>query len=59
MEDQFKKEPIQAWITTFAVVAINMCLGILYAWKHVVCRFGEYRKSWPTYDRVSMKDGYI
>ncbi len=32
MADQFEKEPTQAWITTFAGVAINMCLGILYAW---------------------------
>ncbi len=32
MIEQQKKEPIQAWITTFAGVAINMCLGILYAW---------------------------
>ncbi len=27
-----EKEPIQAWITTFAGVAVNLCLGILYAW---------------------------
>ncbi len=27
-----EKEPTQAWITTFAGVAINLCLGILYAW---------------------------
>ncbi|APG27448.1 transporter [Syntrophotalea acetylenivorans] len=26
------KEPIQAWITVFAGTAINLCLGILYAW---------------------------
>jgi OFA family oxalate/formate antiporter-like MFS transporter len=26
------KEPTQAWITTFAGTAINLCLGILYAW---------------------------
>jgi OFA family oxalate/formate antiporter-like MFS transporter len=32
MADQCRKEPAQAWITTFAGVAINMCLGILYAW---------------------------
>ena len=29
---QVTKEPIQAWITTFAGTAINLCLGILYAW---------------------------
>jgi OFA family oxalate/formate antiporter-like MFS transporter len=26
------KVPTQAWITTFAGTAINLCLGILYAW---------------------------
>ncbi|MDY0220790.1 MAG: OFA family MFS transporter [Desulfobacterium sp.] len=26
------KVPAQAWITTFAGFAINLCLGILYAW---------------------------
>ncbi len=26
------KVPVQAWITTFAGTAINLCLGILYAW---------------------------
>jgi OFA family oxalate/formate antiporter-like MFS transporter len=32
MAAQFEKEPAQAWITTFAGIAINLCLGILYAW---------------------------
>lgn len=34
MADQqlLQKEPTQAWITTFAGTAINLCLGILYAW---------------------------
>ncbi len=32
MSEQFEKEPTQAWITTFAGTAINLCLGILYAW---------------------------
>ena len=27
-----RKEPVQAWITVFAGTAINLCLGILYAW---------------------------
>ncbi|MEA2061563.1 MAG: OFA family MFS transporter [Thermodesulfobacteriota bacterium] len=27
-----EKVPRQAWITTFAGTAINLCLGILYAW---------------------------
>ena len=27
-----EKVPVQAWITTFAGTAINLCLGILYAW---------------------------
>jgi OFA family oxalate/formate antiporter-like MFS transporter len=27
-----EKEPRQAWITTFAGIAVNLCLGILYAW---------------------------
>ena len=29
---ELEKEPTQAWITTFAGTAINLCLGILYAW---------------------------
>ncbi|MCD6199837.1 MAG: OFA family MFS transporter [Deltaproteobacteria bacterium] len=29
---QVTKEPAQAWVTTFAGTAINLCLGILYAW---------------------------
>ncbi|OQW99374.1 MAG: MFS transporter, partial [Desulfobacteraceae bacterium IS3] len=32
MSQQFEKEPTQAWITTFSGTAINLCLGILYAW---------------------------
>ena len=32
MTVQVTKEPVQAWITTFAGTAINLCLGILYAW---------------------------
>ena len=27
-----QKVPAQAWVTTFAGTAINLCLGILYAW---------------------------
>jgi MFS transporter, OFA family, oxalate/formate antiporter len=27
-----RKVPAQAWVTTFAGTAINLCLGILYAW---------------------------
>lgn len=32
MTAHFEKTPAQAWITTFAGVAVNLCLGILYAW---------------------------
>ncbi len=32
MTGQATKEPTQAWVTTFAGTAINLCLGILYAW---------------------------
>jgi OFA family oxalate/formate antiporter-like MFS transporter len=32
MSQEHAKEPAQAWITTFAGTAINLCLGILYAW---------------------------
>lgn len=32
MAAQYAKEPAQAWITTFAGMAVNLCLGILYAW---------------------------
>ncbi len=32
MSDTYEKEPTQAWITTFAGTAINLCLGLLYAW---------------------------
>jgi len=32
MSEQLQKEPTQAWITTFAGTAVNLCLGILYAW---------------------------
>ena len=32
MSEEYTKEPTQAWITTFAGTAINLCLGILYAW---------------------------
>lgn len=32
MSQQPNKVPVQAWITTFAGTAINLCLGILYAW---------------------------
>jgi OFA family oxalate/formate antiporter-like MFS transporter len=29
---QTSKVPIQAWVVTFAGTAVNLCLGILYAW---------------------------
>ncbi len=32
MAEQLTNVPKQAWITTFAGTAINLCLGILYAW---------------------------
>jgi OFA family oxalate/formate antiporter-like MFS transporter len=32
MGQQTTKEPTQAWVTVFAGMAINLCLGILYAW---------------------------
>lgn len=32
MSEQLQKEPAQAWITTFAGTAVNLCLGLLYAW---------------------------
>ncbi|MDR3639139.1 MAG: OFA family MFS transporter [Isosphaeraceae bacterium] len=30
--DQPRKVPLQAWVVTFAGTAVNLCLGILYAW---------------------------
>jgi MFS transporter, OFA family, oxalate/formate antiporter len=27
-----EKEPLRAWVVTFAGMAVNLCLGILYAW---------------------------
>jgi OFA family oxalate/formate antiporter-like MFS transporter len=32
MSTKADKEPLRAWVVTFAGVAINLCLGILYAW---------------------------
>lgn len=32
MSTQVDKEPTKAWVVVFAGVAINLCLGILYAW---------------------------
>lgn len=32
MMQKEQKVPAQAWVTTFAGTAINLCLGILYAW---------------------------
>jgi OFA family oxalate/formate antiporter-like MFS transporter len=32
MSAQLDKVPTQAWVTTFAGTAVNLCLGILYAW---------------------------
>lgn len=32
MSQQNQSVPAQAWITVFAGMAINLCLGILYAW---------------------------
>lgn len=32
MTPQAGKEPLRAWIVTFAGMAVNLCLGILYAW---------------------------
>jgi OFA family oxalate/formate antiporter-like MFS transporter len=30
--DQPSRVPLQAWVVTFAGTAVNLCLGILYAW---------------------------
>src|SRR5947209_1817464 len=30
--DQLSKVPPEAWVVTFAGTAVNLCLGILYAW---------------------------
>src|SRR5947209_12899348 len=30
--DQLSKVPPKAWVVTFAGTAVNLCLGILYAW---------------------------
>jgi len=32
MGQTMQKEPTQAWVTVLAGTAINLCLGILYAW---------------------------
>jgi MFS transporter, OFA family, oxalate/formate antiporter len=32
MSTQIEKEPGRAWVVAFAGVAINLCLGMLYAW---------------------------
>ncbi len=32
MSQQNQTVPTQAWITVFAGMSINLCLGILYAW---------------------------
>lgn len=32
MTGQVAKEPAKAWVCTFAGTAVNLCLGILYAW---------------------------
>ncbi len=32
MSETISKVPAKAWITTFAGTAVNLCLGILYAW---------------------------
>ncbi len=32
MAAQAEKEPLRAWVVTFAGMAVNLCLGILYAW---------------------------
>ena len=32
MSQQNQSVPTQAWVTVFAGMSINLCLGILYAW---------------------------
>ncbi len=32
MTSQISKEPTRAWVVTIAGAAVNLCLGILYAW---------------------------
>jgi len=32
MSAQLEKEPTRAWVVVFAGMAVNLCLGILYAW---------------------------
>ncbi|MBU0991686.1 MAG: OFA family MFS transporter [Proteobacteria bacterium] len=32
MVETIRKPPVKAWVTTYAGMTINLCLGILYAW---------------------------
>ena len=32
MEDQPERVPSRAWVVVFSGMAVNLCLGILYAW---------------------------
>ena len=53
MAAPLEKVPGKAWVVTFAGTAINLCLGILYAWsvwggsayRAEDCRYGKLQRS--------------
>ena len=45
------KVPGKAWVVTFAGTAVNLCLGILYAWSVWAKALIDEKKAGQAYDR--------
>ncbi len=54
-----EKVPTQAWITTFSGTAINLCLGILYAWSIWKSALVDVTKAGQTMDPNGINAGWV
>lgn len=56
---QDQKVPTQAWITTFSGTAVNLCLGILYAWSIWKAALVNVDKAGQQFPADSMNAGWV
>ncbi|MBF0301917.1 MAG: OFA family MFS transporter [Desulfamplus sp.] len=54
-----EKVPTQAWITTFSGTAINLCLGILYAWSIWKSALVDVTKAGQAMDPNGINAGWV
>jgi OFA family oxalate/formate antiporter-like MFS transporter len=54
-----QKVPLQAWVVTFAGTAINLCLGILYAWSVWKKNLVGSESRPPGSEMIGINEGWI